>query len=515
MWAELPWTDESLPSGDKPSGFTVPTLQCISPRLSARTIVYKGMLTPTQLPGYFTDLRDHRMRTALAVVHSRYSTNTFPSWPLAQPYRCIAHNGEINTIVGNRNWMRAREPMLRSTLLGGDIDRLFPICTPGGSDSSSFDEVLELLTLGGRSVQHAIAMMIPGAWENDSSMPDEIKAFYQFHGCLMEPWDGPASVTFSDGIVVGAVLDRNGLRPGRWWRMKNDRIVLASESGVFDAPTSEVLEKGRLEPGRMFLVDTARHRIVSDAEIKSELASTAPYRDWVDGGLVDLEEIPETAPARGDPAPLLQRQLLFGYHAEDLRDILVPMASSGSEPLGSMGVDTPLAVLSERPKLLYDYFIQLFAQVTNPPLDAIREEVVTTLGVTLGAEQNLFEASALSCRRIVLDKPVIGPVKMAKVAELCGARTPRSAVLRGGFDPRGSLAEGVERLRESARTAAAAGIEILVIPPTVDQALSRLPFRHCSQYQPCTTIWFVMACGPRFPSSSSRVTRAKFITSRC
>ena len=433
------------------------------PSLSARTIVYKGMLTPTQLSGYFTDLRDDRMRTALAVVHSRYSTNTFPSWPLAQPYRCIAHNGEINTIVGNRNWMRAREPMLRSTLLGGDIDRLFPICTPGGSDSSSFDEVLEFLTLGGRSVQHAIAMMIPGAWENDSSMPDEIKAFYQFHGCLMEPWDGPASVTFSDGIVVGAVLDRNGLRPGRWWRMKNDRIVLASESGVFDAPTSEVLEKGRLEPGRMFLVDTARHRIVSDAEIKSELASTAPYRDWVDGGLVDLEDIPETAPARGDPAPLLQRQLLFGYHAEDLRDILVPMASSGSEPLGSMGVDTPLAVLSDRPKLLYDYFIQLFAQVTNPPLDAIREEVVTTLGVTLGAEQNLFEASALSCRRIVLDKPVIGPGKMAKVAELCGARTPRSAVLRASFDPRGSLTEGVERLRESARTAAAAGIEILVI----------------------------------------------------
>ncbi len=409
----IAWTDECLRSGDKSSEFIRPMMRCISPSLSARTIVYKGMLTPTQLSGYFTDLRDDRMRTALAVVHSRYSTNTFPSWPLAQPYRCIAHNGEINTIVGNRNWMRAREPMLRSTLLGGgDIDRLFPICTPpGGSDSSSFDEVLEFLTLGGgRSVQHAIAMMIPGAWENDSSMPDEIKALYQFHGCLMEPWDGPASVTFSDGIVVGAVLDRNGLRPGRWWRMKNDRIVLASESGVFDAPTSEVLEKGRLEPGRMFLVDTARHRIVSDAEIKSELASTAPYRDWVDGGgLVDLEDIPETAPARGDPPPLLQRQLLFGYHAEDLRDILVPMASSGSEPLGSMGVDTPLAVLSDRPKLLYDYFIQLFAQVTNPPLDAIREEVVTTLGVTLGAEQNLFEASALSCRRIVLDKPVIGP----------------------------------------------------------------------------------------------------------
>ncbi|MER2225169.1 MAG: glutamate synthase subunit alpha, partial [Rhodococcus sp. (in: high G+C Gram-positive bacteria)] len=305
------------------------------PSLSARTIVYKGMLTPAQLPGYFTDLRDGRMRTALAVVHSRYSTNTFPSWPLAQPYRCIAHNGEINTIVGNRNWMRAREPMLRSALLHGDIARLFPICTPGGSDSASFDEVLELLSLGGRSMQHAIAMMIPGAWENDSSMPDEMRAFYQFHACLMEPWDGPASVTFSDGTVVGAVLDRNGLRPGRWWRMKNGRIVLASESGVFDAPTSEVLEKGRLEPGRMFLVDTARRGIVSDAEIKSELASTAPYRGWVDGGLVDLEEIPVSAPARGDPAPLLQRQLLFGYQAEDLQEVLLPMARSGSEPLGS------------------------------------------------------------------------------------------------------------------------------------------------------------------------------------
>ncbi|MDV8008736.1 MULTISPECIES: glutamate synthase large subunit [unclassified Rhodococcus (in: high G+C Gram-positive bacteria)] len=433
------------------------------PSLSARTIVYKGMLTPAQLPGYFTDLRDGRMRTALAVVHSRYSTNTFPSWPLAQPYRCIAHNGEINTIVGNRNWMRAREPMLRSEFFDGDIDRLFPICTPGGSDSSSFDEVLELLTLGGRSVQHAIAMMVPGAWENDSSMPDEIRALYQFHGCLMEPWDGPASVTFSDGTVVGAVLDRNGLRPGRWWRMKNGRIVLASESGVFDAPTSEVLEKGRLEPGRMFLVDTARRRIVPDAEIKSELASTAPYRDWLAGGLVDLADIPESAPARGDPAPLLQRQLLYGYQAEDLQDILVPMASSGSEPLGSMGVDTPLAVLSDRPKLLYDYFVQLFAQVTNPPLDAIREEVVTTLATTLGAEQNLFEASARSCRRIVLQKPVIGPLELQKIAELRGPRTPASTVLQGIFDARGGLAEGLERLRETARTAATAGVEILVI----------------------------------------------------
>ncbi|MFJ7620841.1 glutamate synthase large subunit [Rhodococcus erythropolis] len=433
------------------------------PSLSARTIVYKGMLTPAQLPGYFTDLRDGRMRTALAVVHSRYSTNTFPSWPLAQPYRCIAHNGEINTIVGNRNWMRAREPMLRSALLHGDIARLFPICTPGGSDSASFDEVLELLSLGGRSMQHAIAMMIPGAWENDSSMPDEMRAFYQFHACLMEPWDGPASVTFSDGTVVGAVLDRNGLRPGRWWRMKNGRIVLASESGVFDAPTSEVLEKGRLEPGRMFLVDTARRGIVSDAEIKSELASTAPYRSWVDGGLVDLEEIPESAPARGDPAPLLQRQLLFGYQAEDLQEVLLPMARSGSEPLGSMGVDTPLAVLSDRPKLLYDYFVQLFAQVTNPPLDAIREQVVTTLATTLGTEQNLFEASARSCRRIVLHKPVIGPVVMKKITELHGPRTPTCFVLPGLFDVRGGLAEGVERLRESARTAAVDGIEILVI----------------------------------------------------
>lgn len=433
------------------------------PSLSARTIVYKGMLTPAQLPGYFTDLRDGRMRTALAVVHSRYSTNTFPSWPLAQPYRCIAHNGEINTIVGNRNWMRAREPMLRSALLHGDIARLFPICTPGGSDSASFDEVLELLSLGGCSMQHAIAMMIPGAWENDSSMPDEMRAFYQFHACLMEPWDGPASVTFSDGTVVGAVLDRNGLRPGRWWRMKNGRIVLASESGVFDAPTSEVLEKGRLEPGRMFLVDTARRGIVSDTEIKSELASTAPYRSWVDGGLVGLEEIPESAPARGDPAPLLQRQLLFGYQAEDLQEVLLPMARSGSEPLGSMGVDTPLAVLSDRPKLLYDYFVQLFAQVTNPPLDAIREQVVTTLATTLGTEQNLFEASARSCRRIVLHKPVIGPVDMKRITELHSPRTPTSFVLPGLFDVRGGLTEGVERLRESARTAAVDGIEILVI----------------------------------------------------
>ena len=344
--------------------------------LSSRTVVYKGMLTTPQLGEFFTDLTDPRIESALLLVHSRFSTNTFPSWPLAHPYRFVAHNGEINTVQGNQNWMRAREAMLESELLPG-IDRAFPICTPGSSDTARFDEVLELLHLGGYPLHHAVMMMIPSAWENDTTMSDELRDFFRFHASMMEPWDGPASVTFTDGKVIGAVLDRNGLRPSRYWVTDDDLVVMASEVGVIDVDPSKVVAKGRLQPGKMFLIDTDAGRIVGDDEIKATLAGAHPYGEWLEAGMVSLPDLPEREHVVFSHDSVLRRQQLFGYTHEELKILLAPMASRGMEALGSMGTDTPLAVLSERPRLIFDYFKQLFAQVTNPPLDAIREEVVT------------------------------------------------------------------------------------------------------------------------------------------
>ena len=389
------------------------------PSLSCRTIVYKGMLTTPQLERFFPDLTDERYETAIALVHSRFSTNTFPSWPLAHPYRYIAHNGEINTVRGNRNWMRAREAMLASDLIPGDLERLFPICTPDASDTASFDEVLELLHLGGRSLPHAVLMMIPEAWENHTEMDPARRAFFEFHSTLMEAWDGPASITFTDGTLVGAVLDRNGLRPGRFWVTDDGLVVLASEAGVLDIDPAKVVRKGRLQPGRMFLVDTSKGRIIEDDEIKAELAAAQPYAEWLHAGLVRFEELPgrtHEAPAAGET--LVKRQQTFGYTEEELRVILAPMARTGAEPIGSMGTDTPVAVLSERPRLLYDYFTQLFAQVTNPPLDAIREELVTSLQTTIGPEGNLLEPTPASCRRLVLPYPVIDNDELAKIVHI-------------------------------------------------------------------------------------------------
>ena len=312
-------------------------------------------------------------------MHSRFSTNTFPAWPLAHPFRYIAHNGEINTVRGNRNRMRAREALLASELIPGDLARAFPICTPGASDSASFDEVLELLHLGGRTLPHAVLMMIPEAWENNATMDPRSAAFAEFHASLIEPWDGPACVTFTDGTVLGAVLDRNGLRPGRWWLTTDDTVVLASEAGVLPIPPEKVLERGRLQPGRMFLVDTDQGRILDDAEVKGALAAEQPYRDWVHAGLMRLTDLPAREHVTVSHRSVLQRQKIFGYTEEELRVLLTPMAATGAEGIGSMGTDTPEAVLSERPRLIFDYFTQLFAQVTNPPLDAIREAVVTSL----------------------------------------------------------------------------------------------------------------------------------------
>ncbi|HLY82843.1 MAG TPA: glutamate synthase central domain-containing protein, partial [Acidimicrobiales bacterium] len=385
------------------------------PSLSARTLVYKGMLTAPQLTDFYPDLSDERLESALALVHSRFSTNTFPSWPLAHPYRYLAHNGEINTLQGNRNWMRAREALLESEVLPGDLSRIFPIVTPGASDSATFDEVLELLHLGGRPVQHAVLMMIPEAWENHEQMPRAKRAFYQFHSSLMEPWDGPASIAFTDGTVIGAVLDRNGLRPSRYWVTDDGMVVMASEVGVLDIDPSRVVRRGRLQPGRMFLVDTAKGRIVDDEEIKAELASEHDYADWLDAGLVHLDDLPPRFTLVPQHASIVTHQRLFGYTTEELKVILAPMARTGAEPIGSMGTDTPVAVLSDRPRLLYDYFQQLFAQVTNPPLDAIREELVTSLSSTIGPEQNLLDPSPVSCRQILLPRPIITNEELAKL----------------------------------------------------------------------------------------------------
>jgi glutamate synthase (NADPH/NADH) large chain len=388
------------------------------PSLSSRTIVYKGMLTEGQVERFFADLTDERVTSAIGLVHSRFSTNTFPSWPLAHPYRYVAHNGEINTLRGNRNWMDAREALLETDLVPGDLKRIYPVITRGASDSASFDEVLELLHLGGRSLPHAVLMMIPEAWENHQEMDPARRAFYEFHSTLMEPWDGPALVAFTDGSQIGAVLDRNGLRPGRYWVTDDGLVVLASEVGVLDIDPATIVRKGRLEPGRMFLVDTAEGRIVEDDEIKTELATAHPYDEWIEAGLVNLEDLPERDREVPLHAALVRRQQAFGYTEEELEAILEPMARTGAEPIGSMGNDSPIATLSSRPRLIFDYFIQLFAQVTNPPLDAIREELVTALGAQIGAEPNLLAGNAASCRRIALPFPVLDNDQLAKLVHV-------------------------------------------------------------------------------------------------
>ncbi len=389
------------------------------PSLSHKTIVYKGMLLTEQLADYFTDLKNPAMETALALVHSRFSTNTFPSWDRAHPYRYIAHNGEINTLRGNINWMKAREALFQSELFGDDIDKIKPIVNPNGSDSAMFDNTLELLVLAGRPLAHAVMMMIPEPWSAHESMDDARKAFYQYHTSLMEPWDGPASIAFTDGKQIGAVLDRNGLRPSRYYVTKDDLVIMASEAGVLDVPPQDVVLKGRLQPGRMFLVDTTLGRIVEDEEIKQAIAGERPYREWLNEYLVHMKDLPAAPEV---PAPdhdtLLQRQIAFGYTFEDERILLAPMARDGVEAVGSMGNDTPLAVLSNKSRLLYDYFKQLFAQVTNPPIDCIREELITSAEVWLGSEGNLLQPQPADCRRLELSAPVLTNEEFAKIRRL-------------------------------------------------------------------------------------------------
>ncbi|WP_030972785.1 MULTISPECIES: glutamate synthase large subunit [unclassified Streptomyces] len=440
------------------------------PSLSARTIVYKGMLTTGQLEPFFPDLSDRRLATTVALVHSRFSTNTFPSWPLAHPYRFVAHNGEINTVKGNRNWMKARESQLASSLFGTEqLDRIFPVCTPDASDSASFDEVLELLHLGGRSLPHSVLMMVPEAWENHDSMDPARRAFYQYHSTMMEPWDGPACVTFTDGTQVGAVLDRNGLRPGRYWVTDDGLVVLSSEVGVLDIAPAKVVRKGRLQPGKMFLVDTAEGRIIEDDEIKAGLAAEKPYQEWLETGEIELEDLPEREHIVHTHASVTRRQQTFGYTEEELRVILAPMARTAGEPLGSMGTDSPIAALSQRPRLLFDYFTQLFAQVTNPPLDAIREELVTSLRSTLGPQGNLLEPTAASCRSVTLPFPVIDNDELAKLIHInADGDMPgmKAATLSGLYRVSGSgeaLAARIEQICTEVDAAIEDGARLIVL----------------------------------------------------
>jgi glutamate synthase (NADPH) large chain len=434
--------------------------------LSSNTLIYKGMLTADQMGPMFPDLLDPEMESALALVHQRFSTNTFPSWPLAHPYRYIAHNGEINTLRGNINWMKAREALLRSSVLGHDLRKILPIIREGGSDTAIFDNVLELLVMSGRSLPHAVLMMIPEPWQNHETMDPARRAFYEYHSSLMEPWDGPASIAFTDGTVVGAVLDRNGLRPSRYYVTKDDLVIMASEVGVLDVPPENVLLKERLHPGKIFLVDTGQGRIISDEEIKTQLARAFPYADWLQQHLIAIEDVPD-APylPQPDHETVLRRQQTFGYTQEDVSLLLAQMGRAGEEPLGSMGTDTPLAALSERPRLLYDYFKQLFAQVTNPPLDAIREELVTSMESTIGPERNLLHPEPESCRQINVRYPIIDNDQLAKLRHinLPGFRT---ATLPMTYDPReggAALERAMDRLRAQASDAVDDGHTILIL----------------------------------------------------
>jgi glutamate synthase (NADPH/NADH) large chain len=434
--------------------------------LSGRTVVYKGMLTPEQLEVFYPDLSDAELDTALALVHSRFSTNTFPSWERAHPNRYLIHNGEINTLRGNVNWMYARESMFQSEAFGADIQKLFPVIQSDGSDSAMFDECLEFLALNGRSLPHAMMMMIPEPWSKHKHMDDAKKAFYQFHSCLMEPWDGPAAMAFSDGAIVGAVLDRNGLRPARYYVTKDGMVVLASEVGVVEVEPERVLEKGRLQPGRMLLIDTGKGRIITDAELKRTLAAERPYREWLDRYLLTLDDLTEVEPvSKPDPQTVFRRQRAFGYTNEELRMLLKPMVQDAVEPIGAMGTDTPLAVLSEEPQLLYNYFKQLFAQVTNPPIDALREEIVTGTELYLGSEGNILSPEPKSCLQLRLDVPILTNPELAKIAALDRPGF-KSAVLPILFDAGSDgagLQKALDNLFQEALERVREGVNIIIL----------------------------------------------------
>ena len=435
------------------------------PSFSSRTIVYKGMLTTLQLPGYYPDLRDPHMESKLAVVHSRFSTNTFPSWELAHPYRMLAHNGEINTFRGNANWMRARESEMSSQVFGDDLSELLPIVTPGGSDSAGLDNVFEMLVQSGRSLPHVAMMLLPEAHKGRDGVSDELHAFYDFHSCLMEPWDGPAAVVFTDGRTIGATLDRNGLRPGRWAQTSDGMIILASEAGVLPVEPEQIVRKGRLEPGRLFIVDVEAGRIVDDSEVKREIASQQPYGDWLKQSAVNLNDLPDREPNLPVQEPLRQRQLAFGYSQEDLRLVIAPMAASGEEPTASMGNDASLAVLSDRQPLLFQYFKQLFAQVTNPPIDPIRESVVMSLSTAIGAEGNVLDESPAHAHQLLIDQPILRNHELERIRQV-DESVFKSALLDTTWqvwEGKDGLQTRIELLCAEADAAVARGATILIL----------------------------------------------------
>ncbi|MBI2338813.1 MAG: glutamate synthase large subunit [Deltaproteobacteria bacterium] len=452
------------------------------PSLSCRTLIYKGMLKSTQLVPFYPDLKNPAMKSALAMVHARFSTNVLPNWELAHPFRYMCHNGEINTLRGNINWMRAREALFESDIFGDEIKKILPVIREGGSDSATFDNALEMLVMGGRSLPHAVMMMIPEAWSGHENMPQEKKDFYEYHSCLMEPWDGPASIAFTDGTVIGAVLDRNGLRPSRYYVTKDDLVIMASEVGVLDVPPEDVVIKGRLQPGKMFLVDLSEGRIIDDAELKTRLVREKPYGKWLKAHLTPLEEIP---PSPHLPEPdhdtVTRRQIIFGYSNEDVNLLMSPMALNGEEAIGSMGNDAPLAVLSERPQNLFNYFKQLFAQVTNPPLDAIREELVTSVDTTIGPERNLLKPEPESAHQIKLTNPVIDNDELAKLRHL--AEKPfkgfRSRVIPTLFkveDGAGGMERRLEEIFYEASLAIDEGCNIIILSDRgVDENRAPIP----------------------------------------
>jgi glutamate synthase (NADPH/NADH) large chain len=440
------------------------------PSLSCKTIVYKGMLNASQLLEFYPDVVDAAVQSAIAMVHSRFSTNTFPSWSRAHPYRYISHNGEINTLRGNINWMHARQSHVSSKLFGEDLKKILTVVDTEGSDSSMFDNVLELLHLAGRALPHAMMMMVPEPWSRHESMSPEKRAFYEYHSCIMEPWDGPASIAFTDGIRVGATLDRNGLRPSRYYVTKDDLVVMASEVGVLDIPSERVLRKGRLQPGRMFLVDTSEGRIIADDELKQRVSAGKPYALWLEQGMVELDELPKPPSVHEpDHETVLRRQETFGYTTEDVKVLITPMATTGTEPIGSMGNDTTLAVLSEKPQLLYNYFKQLFAQVTNPPIDAIREEIVTAVETAVGPEGNLLEPGPESCRQLELPTPVITNEQLEKIRALDGGPAGRGLeaitlpMLFKVADGGAGLRKAIEDLRWQVSEAIAEGCHIIIL----------------------------------------------------
>ena len=450
--------------------------QVVVPSLSSRTVVYKGMLTAPQLARFYGDLADERLESALALVHSRYSTNTFPSWELAHPYRLVAHNGEINTLRGNVNWMHARESQLASELFGDDLAKVLPVIRKSGSDTAALDNVLELLVLAGRSLPHALTMMVPEAYENRADVPEELRGFYDFHRCLIEPWDGPAAIAFSDGRVVGATLDRNGLRPGRWYETADGWVVLASEAGALPAEPANVVRKGRLQPGKLFLVDLEQGRIVPDEETKRRLAVRRPYAEWFATESVRLADLPEAQPPPAPTTPLRTRQLLFGYAQEDIKVILAPLAAKAAEPVGSMGNDTSLAALSSNTRLLYSYFKQLFAQVTNPPIDPIREAIVMSVRASVGSERNLLAETPEHARQLLIESPIL------RDGELEQLRQVDSGVFKSWtIDSTWPVEEGgagigpaLERICAEADLALAAGANILILSDR-SAGLERVP----------------------------------------